>query len=114
MLLQVFVTLLSIFTAVHEHVVFAGVGVEVAVEDDSHVVLDQFGDQLLDVEDAGVDRGDAVLVLSVEVAAGQVTPGVANDHAVRVQHRDNLEDEQPPQALRGLSVASEVMEDSWF
>lgn len=87
---------------------------EVAVEDDPHIVLDQLGDQLLDVEDAGVDRGDAVLVLSVEIPAGQVTPGVAHYHAVRVQHRDNLEDEQLPEVLRGLGVAGEIMEYSWF
>ena len=87
---------------------------KVTVEDDPHIVLDQLGDQLLDVEDTGVDRGDAVLVLSVEVATGQVTPGVAHDHAVRVQHRDNLEDKQPPEVLRGLGVAGEIMEYSWF
>ena len=76
MFLQVFVTFLSIFTAIHEHVVFAGVGVQVAVEDDPHIVLNQLGNQLLDVEHAGVDRGIAVLVLSVQVPPSQVAPGV--------------------------------------
>ena len=69
-------TFLSIFTAIHEHVVFAGVGVQVAVEDDPHVVLDQLGNQLLDVEHAGVDGGVAVLVLSVQISPSQVASSV--------------------------------------
>ena len=85
---------------------------QVTIEDDPHVVLDQLGDELLDVEDAGVDCGHTVLVLPVEVPPGQVTPGVAHYYAVRIEHRDNLEDEQSPEALSGLCVSREVMKYS--
>ena len=63
-----------------------------------------------------IDRGegllDGVFVLSVEIAAGQVTPRVADNHSVRVEHRNYLEDEQPPQGLGGLGVAGQVVENT--
>ena len=40
----------------------------------------------------GVGLPDGVFVLSVEICPGQVTPGVANNDSVRVEHGNNLED----------------------
>ena len=51
--LQILVAFLSIFTAVHENVVFSRMSVEVAVEDDPDAILFQFGDHLLGVEHGG-------------------------------------------------------------
>ena len=56
-------TLLPVFTAVHEHVVLPGVGVQVAVESDPHALLPQLADQLLHVEHAGERFSHTVLVL---------------------------------------------------
>ena len=50
-----------------------------------------------------------VLVLPVEIRPGQVAPGVAHDDAVRVEHGDNLEDEQPPESFSSLGVAGQVV-----
>ena len=41
-------------------------------------------------------------------------PGVAHSHTIRVQHRDNLEDEELPEALGCLGGTSEVMKHAWF
>lgn len=43
--------------------------------------------------------GRRVLVLPVEIVAGQAAAVVANDDAVRVQHRDHLEDIARPEHL---------------
>ena len=85
---------------------------EVAVDGDAVVVLQQSSDQGLDMIDRGVGLLDSVLVLSVEISSGQVTPGVAYNDAVRVEHRDYLEDEQLPESLSCLSVAGEVVQHS--
>ena len=85
---------------------------EITVKHHSHVVLSQLVDHLLDVIHRGESLLDGVFVLSVEIAAGQVTPGVANNHSVRVEHRNYLEDEQPPESLGCLSVAGEVVQNS--
>ena len=55
---------------------------------------------------------DSVLVLSVEVCPSQVTPGVAHNHAVRVEHRDNLEDVMFPQGYCDLGVSCQILIDS--
>ena len=85
---------------------------EITVKHHSHVVLSQLVDHLLHVMDRGEGLLDGVFVLSVEIAAGQVTPRVADNHSVRVEHRNYLEDEQPPQSLGGLGVAGQVVENS--
>ena len=85
---------------------------QITVEHHPHVVLSQLVDHLLHMMDRGEGLLDGVFVLSVQITAGQVTPGVADNHSVRVEHWNNLEDEQLPQRLGSLSVAGEVMEDS--
>ena len=40
----------------------------------------------------GVGLPDGVFVLSVEICPGQVTPGVADNDSIRVEHGNNFED----------------------
>ena len=53
--------------------------------------------------DGGVEDAARVGVEPVEVDAARVRPVVATHHAVRVQHRDDLEDEPAPER-RGARV----------
>ena len=72
---QILLAPLPVLAAVHEHVVLAGVGVEVAVEEDG-ALLQDLGHQLLDVEDGGEGVTHHVLVLPVQVTPRQVTPSL--------------------------------------
>ena len=56
------------------------------------VVLQKFSYQCLDVINRGVGLPDGVFVLSVEICPGQVTPGVADNDSIRVEHGNNFED----------------------
>ena len=102
-----------VLTAVHENVELPGVSVEVAVHSNG-AFFHQFLDHDLGLVDGREGFLDDILVLSVEISPGQITPSVADDDTVRVQHRDNLEDEEPPEALCCLCVTGEVMKYSWF
>ncbi len=82
---------------------------EVAVDGDAVVVLQQSSDQGLDVINRGVRLLDSVLVLSVKISSGQVTPGVAHNDSVRVEHRDNLEDVMFPQSYSYLGVSCKIL-----
>ena len=85
---------------------------EITVEHHPHVVLPELVDHLLDVMDGRKGLLDSVFVLSVEVAAGQVAPRVPHYHSVRVEHRNDLKDEEFPQSLGSLRVAGEIVEDA--
>ena len=80
-----------VLTAVHEHVILPRGGVEVAVDGDAVVVLQQLGDQHLDVVHGGVGFLHRVFILPVEVSSRQVTPRIAHNDPIRVYHGDNLE-----------------------
>ena len=55
---------------------------------------------------------DDILILPVEISACQVAPGVADDHTVRVQHRNDLKHKSLPQSRGSLRVSCEELNDS--
>ena len=111
LLLQIPVAVPPVLTAVHENIELPGVSVEVAVHSDG-AFFHQLLDHHLGLMDGRKGFLDDILVLPVEISPGQITPSVPDDDAVRVQHRDNLEDESLPQSCGCLRVSCEELDDS--
>ena len=109
--LEELVTVSSVFTTVHEDVELARVSMKVTIHSDGallHYLLDH------DLSLVNRRKGflDHILVLPVEIAASKVTASVANDDTVRIQHRDNLEDEPVSERSGSVCVPSQVLDDS--
>ena len=103
LLLQISVAVPPVLTAVHENIELPGVGVEVAVHSNG-ALFHQFLDHDLGLVDGRKGLLDDILVLSVEISPGQITPSVPDDDAVRIQHRDNLKDKSVPESPGRVTI----------
>ena len=89
-------------TAIHENVTFAAMSMHVTEKD--YLILSMVGgDQLFSEVDGRVEQAGRIWPSTVEVATDHIAAIVPNDHAIRIQHWHNLEDESVPQKL-GLSI----------
>lgn len=93
-----------VLAAVDEHVVLPRMGVHVTVHDHA-AVLEQALNHRLGVPNGRVCLADHGPVLAVQVLAGQRAARVAHDDAVRIEHRDQFEDELVPQLFGDERVA---------
>ena len=67
-------------------------------------LLHQLLDHHLGLVDGREGLLDHVLVLAVEITSRKVTPRVAHDNAVRIQHRDNLKDKSVPESPGRVTI----------
>ena len=108
LLLEILVTVSPVLTAIHEDIELPGVGVEVTIHTDG-ALLHQLLDHHLGLVDGREGLLDDVLVLSVEITRRQVTAGVSDDDAVRIEHRDNLEHEPVTESPGSVAIPGEIL-----
>lgn len=94
--------------AVHEDVLFATVSVQIQVQDDLSFLL-ELAYQSLDRCVLRVKSLIRIFPATVKVLPDQTTAIVSVNHAVRVQHRNDLENKVVPQHLGFRCLASQVV-----
>lgn len=92
---------------IHKDVSFSRVPVHVAKDRD--LILPKLLDKMLTVVDGRVKKFGRLVPSAVEVYAQGVATVVAPDDAIRVEHRDYLEDELLSQKGCLLSLGQEVI-----
>ena len=75
--------------------------------------MGQLRDELLGVPDCWVQRFTWILPSPVEIASCQAASVVSVDDTIRIQHRDDLEDEFVSQLRSSRVAANQEVDDSF-
>lgn len=83
---------------------------EVAVKHEIPLLFHAF-DELLGVVNGGMELLVGIDPLAIQIYQTEIAPVVADNDAVRIQHRHYLEDEVLPQYFGDVGVAQQVLDD---